>query len=234
MDDKRKKPKSKEVKNKIRSGSKSYHDCCAKVGCKKNSIVKQISKPNTLKSKIPKKTIEKIPKKTKEIKKTIKKPTPKPTPKPKPKPPPKPTPKPKQNISSPYKEIVENWNDGLRNTIVEQNYKKLGDGIQSQLENKKKFISIDALFAYDSKLANELIKNLPIEKVLDGYEDLIYYFDNEGVIDNTKGIAKTKLREFYQLDEDNRLKGSFLGNKISKTNAERIRRQFKEKFGGKD
>lgn len=69
MDDKRKKPKSKEVKNKIRSGSKSYHDCCAKVGCKKNSIVKQISKPNTLKSKIPKKTIEKIPKKTKEKRK---------------------------------------------------------------------------------------------------------------------------------------------------------------------
>ena len=65
MDDKRKKPKSNEVKEKIKSGAKSYHDCCAKVGCKKNNRVKKISKSNTLKSKIPKKTIEKIPKKTK-------------------------------------------------------------------------------------------------------------------------------------------------------------------------
>jgi hypothetical protein len=226
MDDKRKKPKSKEVKNKIRSGSKSYHDCCAKVGCKKNSIVKQISKPNTLKSKIPKKTIEKIPKKTKEKRK--------PTPKPKPKPPPKPTPKPKQNISSPYKEIVENWNDDLAGVIVEQNYKKLRDGVQSQLENKKKFINIDGLFAYDKKLANELFKNLSPQKVLDGYENLIYYFDNEGVIDDKKEIGRTNFKDFYKLDVDNRLSTAFNGKSLTKSNIEKIRKEYKKNFGGKD
>lgn len=74
VEDKRKLAKSKETKNKIKSGTKAYHSCCAKVNCSK----KTKSKPNALKSKTPSKLIEKMPTKTKVNKKTIKKPIKKP------------------------------------------------------------------------------------------------------------------------------------------------------------
>ncbi len=58
MVDKRTKPKTQEVKDKIRMGSKAYHDCAKSVGCKKSNAI-------TLKSKTASKAKEKMPIKSK-------------------------------------------------------------------------------------------------------------------------------------------------------------------------
>ena len=58
MVDKRTKPKTEEVKDRIRMGTKAYHECAKSVGCKK-------PKTNTLKSKTSSKAKEKMPIKSK-------------------------------------------------------------------------------------------------------------------------------------------------------------------------
>ena len=58
MVDKRTKPKTEEVKDRIRMGTKAYHDCAKSVGCKKSNA-------NTLKSKTSSKAKEKMPTKSK-------------------------------------------------------------------------------------------------------------------------------------------------------------------------
>ena len=138
----------------------------------------------------------------------------------------KPQEPPKKEI---MKEIIDNWGSDTNNVVIEQNHKKLKDGIISLWDSDKKFINIDGLFQFDKKLFNELFMKYPAKKVIEGLKNFMLYITDG---DDEDRIGQGDFSKWFEI-RDGRTQSQIRGKDLNQSTLTKLIKEWESQFGKK-
>jgi len=138
----------------------------------------------------------------------------------------KPQEPPKKEI---MKEIINDWGSDTNNVVIEQNHKKLKDGIISLWDSDKKFINIDGLFQFDKKLFNELFMKYPAKKVIEGLKNFMLYITDG---DDEDRIGQGDFSKWFEI-RDGRTQSQIRGKDLNQTTLTKLIKEWESQFGKK-
>lgn len=127
------------------------------------------------------------------------------------------------------KEIIDDWGSDANNVMIEQNHKKLKDGIVSLWDSNKKFINIDGLFQFDKKLFNELFMKYPAQKVIDGLKKFMLYATDS---DDEGRIGQSEFKNWFEI-RDGRIQSQIRGKDLNSSTLNKMIKEWDETFGKK-
>lgn len=138
----------------------------------------------------------------------------------------KPQEPPKKEI---MKEIIDDWGSDTNNVVIEQNHKKLKDGIISLWDSDKKFINIDGLFQFDKKLFNELFMKYPAKKVIEGLKNFMLYITDS---DDEERIGQGDFSKWFEI-RDGRTQSQIRGKDLNQSTLSKLIKEWDSQFGKK-
>lgn len=128
------------------------------------------------------------------------------------------------------KEIIDNWGTDTNNILIEQNHKKLKNGIVSLWDSDKKFINIDGLFQFDKPLFNKLFMKYPAQKVIDGLENFMLYITDS---DDTDRIGQKDFSKWFEI-RDGRTQSQIRGKDINQSSLNKLIKEWDETYNKKE
>ncbi|MHA2181379.1 MAG: hypothetical protein ACXAAH_08150 [Promethearchaeota archaeon] len=142
----------------------------------------------------------------------------------------KPVPKKQEPVSDDSrKEIIDDWGSDANNVMIEQNFKKLKDGIVGLWDSNKKFINIDGIFQFDKKLFNELFMKYPAQKVIDGLKKFMLYATDS---DDEERIGQSEFKNWFEI-RDGRIQSQIRGKELNASTLNKMIKEWDETFGKK-
>ena len=123
-------------------------------------------------------------------------------------------------------DIISSWGEDVNNVVIQQNLKKLNNGIISLWDTNKKFINIDGIFQFNKSLFNRLFMKYPAQKVIDGLENFMLYTTDSS--DNER-IGQNEFKKWFQV-KDGRTQSNIRGKDLNVSVLTKLQKEWDNKF----
>jgi hypothetical protein len=123
-------------------------------------------------------------------------------------------------------DIISNWGKDVNNVVIQQNLKKLNNGIISLWDTNKKYINIDGIFQFNKSLFNELFMKYPAQKVIDGLEKFMLYTTDSS---DYKRIGQNEFKNWFEV-RDGRTQSNIRGKDLNVSVLTKLQKEWENKF----